>query len=761
MIRVLLYGDVDLNLIDGSAIWLASLAEVLGGADDVSLTVLQKAPIHRDLVLRGLAGLSSVTFLDPWAARPALSDVGALVAGGRVKRLMPSQAAEAIRLLDARAPYDVVIVRCLETAETLAERPDLGRRVWAYVTDPMRHTAPESRACLQRIAANCGRVLCQTEEAKAAFLALLDGEASEKLLLLPPMIPAVTPGKGPALDPAAPRLGYSGKFSPPYMLFEMLDAFEKIREASPGAEFHIVGDKFHNDPPVKGFTENLQRRFTTTPGVVWHGGVSRDESIAVMGAVDVASSWRDTSFDDSLELSTKILEYAALGIPVLMNPNPVQQRVFGSDYPGYVTTGTEFVERFLALTSSPEAYRRVSQSVRSLAAEFTYESCRGRLLPPLRECAGRNAPQVWPAAKPPQPGGARPCRLLFAGHDLKFVREFLRCFSANPAYEVRVDEWKGHNIRGANTGDEGLAWADAIFCEWCLGNAKWYSERKRPGQRLLIRLHHQEMGLPFRRELQWSNVDALIFTNFTHYNAFRHEQPECADKALVVFCDVNCPAFAQEKLPGTEFNLGLVGMNPMRKRLDLALEILARLRQTDSRYTLFVKTRMPWEYRWLWERSTERDYYTRLLGSIEKGPHRDSVVFDTHGDDMPLWFSKVGFILSTSDHEGSHQAVAEGMASGCIPVIRDWAGVTPLYPARFVFSSVEEAVERIGGFRRPQVYGELSADAAGYARRYFDTPAIVQEIEQLVQGADLHAPGFAAMDMLRSLDSQSGDRRDG
>ena len=194
--------------------------------------------------------------------------------------------------------------------------------------------------------------------------------------------------------------------------------------------------------------------------------------------------------------------------------------------------------------------------------------------------------------------------VLFSGHDLKFIRAFVAYCGRNSRYRVLVDEHQGHQIKDPHKSLELLSAADVVFCEWCLGNAKWYSQRKSPGQRLIIRLHHQEMDLAYRHELAWHNVNAIIFTNSHHYNRFRREQPQQSGKALVIYCDVDCDALDQVKLPGAEFNLGLVGFNPMRKRPDLAFEILARLRQCDSRYSLFFKTRIPWEYKWLWDSPT-------------------------------------------------------------------------------------------------------------------------------------------------------------
>ena len=159
MIRILLYGDVDLNLIDGSAIWLASLAEVLGGAADVSVTVLQKTPLTRDVVIRSAASLPNVCFLDPWTLASGDPQISAVLSRCPAGRLAPETAALLITGLDQASPFDVLLVRSMEATAALAEMPNLAPRLWAYVTDPMRYTTAGECAKLRQIAERCGRAL--------------------------------------------------------------------------------------------------------------------------------------------------------------------------------------------------------------------------------------------------------------------------------------------------------------------------------------------------------------------------------------------------------------------------------------------------------------------------------------------------------------------------------------------------------------------------------------------------------------------------
>ena len=56
----LVYGDVDLNLLDGSAIWLQSVTQALVAAG-CAVTLVLKAPVRTDRLVAPLRGLPEVT----------------------------------------------------------------------------------------------------------------------------------------------------------------------------------------------------------------------------------------------------------------------------------------------------------------------------------------------------------------------------------------------------------------------------------------------------------------------------------------------------------------------------------------------------------------------------------------------------------------------------------------------------------------------------------------------------------------------------
>jgi glycosyltransferase involved in cell wall biosynthesis len=326
--------------------------------------------------------------------------------------------------------------------------------------------------------------------------------------------------------------------------------------------------------------------------------------------------------------------------------------------------------------------------------------------------------------------------LLISGHDLRFLRPFIGHCVRGAGYRVLLDEHDGHDITNTERARHLLRSADIIFCEWCLGNAVWYSQNKSPGQKLVIRLHEQEMRLPYLDQVQWHRVDALIVVCPHNQNRLRERYPFLSRKVHLIYNPVDCRALSQLKLPGAQFNLGLLGLCPKRKAPHVALQLFSRLKNRDSRYTLFIKGKPPRDYDWLWGRPEERSYYEALFANLERAPYADSVVFEPYGEDIPLWFSKIGFVLSTSDSEGSHQAVAEGMASGALPLIRDWAGAASLYPPRFVFSTVDEAVGLATNFLRAENYPREVEAVKRFAASTFDQGKIARRLNRLLTTLD-------------------------
>lgn len=327
----------------------------------------------------------------------------------------------------------------------------------------------------------------------------------------------------------------------------------------------------------------------------------------------------------------------------------------------------------------------------------------------------------------------RKIRVGVSGHDLKFWLPLQEALEATGRYEFKQDVWSGHDQHDPRQSQELLEWADLLVAEWALGNAVYYSKSKRPNQRLLIRFHLQERGTHFPAEIDYSNVEKMLFVG-------PHILRECVEKfsipeekcgVLGNFVDVS--RYAQPKFGGAEYTLGMVGTAPSRKRLDLALDTLELLAARDERYVLRVKGASPASIPWLWARSKERDYYQEAYSRINSGPLRYRVVFDPQGNDVHHWLKMVGALLSPSDFESFHMAVAEGAASGALPVVWSWEGADEIYPEFVLVRDAKDAAELI-------LFNNASASGARYRQQVreivlsrYDSSIITQQWEELLQ----------------------------
>src|SRR2546429_9858944 len=105
-------------------------------------------------------------------------------------------------------------------------------------------------------------------------------------------------------------------------------------------------------------------------GVTWHGGRSREEARRLPGSCDIGLSWRHPDLDASLELSTKVLEFGALGLPVILNRTPMHEALLGADYPLFAVSLADVVPTPAPAGAhpglSPLAARRARRDGRAL-----------------------------------------------------------------------------------------------------------------------------------------------------------------------------------------------------------------------------------------------------------------------------------------------------------------------------------------------------------------------------------------------------------
>jgi glycosyltransferase involved in cell wall biosynthesis len=665
--RALVYGDIDLNLIDGSAIWLQSVTQALARAG-CAVTLVLKAPVRTSRLIAPLLAEPGVTVRRPFEEH--LVDGPGPVRAPAVAGLLGR--------LDAEQHHDLVVLRGRAMTAAVAKSDAFTGRLWPYLTDvPQSVPGLTSEAAdeLGMIASAARYLLCQTEELRC-FLEGSIPAACGNCVLLPPILADVPAARGAAAAGTPLRLVYTGKFAPRWNTLEMTELPGLLSARGLASELHMAGDKIHDD--ATGYQQRM-RDALGSDGVTWHGGHSREEAMRLAASCDIGLSWRHPDMDAILELSTKVLEFGALGLPVILNRTPMHEALLGADYPLFAASLTDVATAAASAAAEPGLYRLAADRTGRAAGQFTLDRAAERLRGYLAAAVPRRGGGA---------GGGRPpgrLRVVVAGHDLKFFTPLLSYLRLQPDLEVRLDQWAALGKHDAAASRELAGWADVVVCEWCGPNAIWYSKHKRRGTRLLVRLHRFELASPYPGQVKIAAVNQVVCVS-KHYARLCRERTGWPEgKVVTVPNALDVGQLDRPKLDGARFHLGLIGMVPSRKRLDLALDVLEELRREDDRYLLFVKSGMPWEHWWVWQNPSEREHYADALRRAQRSPLlRGAVVFDDAGPDVAAWLRRVGFMLSTSDDESFHVAPAEGMASRAVPVLRHWPGAETIYDIRWI-----------------------------------------------------------------------------
>ncbi|MGH3252535.1 MAG: glycosyltransferase family 1 protein [Trebonia sp.] len=735
----LVYGDVDLNLLDGSAIWLQSVTQALVAAG-CAVTLVLKAPVRTDRLVAPLRGLPEVTIRSPHeeALLPGLTETSLTVPQAVAVLAAVDKAGGDAAGGDAAARHDLVVLRGRALVSAAARDGSFDGRLWSYLTDvPQAVPAVTAKSAedLTIIAKASRYLLCQTEELRC-FLEGSVAAACGKSVLFPPVLPALDIHRDPARKAASPpaplKLVYTGKFAPRWNTLEMTSLPALLAARGVSAEVHMVGDKVHDDPRDPTYRKRMRGALgeigaPTVPGVIWHGGQPRAEAMRLAAAGDVGLSWRHPELDASLELSTKVLEFGQLGLPVILNRTPMHEALLGADYPLFAAS-LDDVADVAAAVVDPAVFELAASRTSSAAASFALDRAADR----LRAYLARAVPPAVPAG-----ASTAPLRVVIAGHDLKFFNSLIQYFRLQPDLEVRVDQWAALGEHDEAQSRELAEWADVVICEWCGPNAVWYSRHKRRSARLLVHLHRFELYAPYPGQVKIGNVDQVICVSDHYAKLTRETTGWPASKVVTVPNPLDVLQLDRPKLDGARFNLGMISVGEYRKRFDLGLDVLEELRRDDDRYQLFVKSGMPWEHWWVWQHPEQRSHFSEAFRRVQRSPLlRDAVVFDDAGPDVAAWLRRIGFVLSTSDDESFHVSPAEGMASRAVPVIRHWPGAETIYDTRWIREDPAEMAASIAALSSADGW-EAARQTANEQVQAFDLGTVAEAWLRLIRGEPL------------------------
>ena len=380
--KVLLFGFIDMNSMDGSAVFLSSLASTIALDSNIEVDLLLASPVKRDILIQPLEKFDNITILNPFVD-PFFNAAG----DEWVKKgVIDFDIAEMlISHYWSQNDYDWLFVRSIETVEKIAKHKHIIKNTLVYATG-LTHIGQdvneEKFESIKNIYDQCAYFLCQTEEMCEFVIEILNlNKEKNKVSLLTPMIPNVESAEGQTR--LKNKLVYTGKFDPDWKTIPIITAFKELKREIPNLSLDVAGDKFKWVKDDSRFKEEAAYLLKNTDGLTWYGALTRENAQQLIVNSDIGITWRSEEMDSSLELSTKLLEYGILRKAVIMNPTKMHMKLFGEDYPLYAVTEKDFRDAVKLALSNKDIYEFAAQRMYQVSRQFLFSEAIKKLQGPL------------------------------------------------------------------------------------------------------------------------------------------------------------------------------------------------------------------------------------------------------------------------------------------------------------------------------------------------------------------------------------------
>lgn len=395
-LKILLFGYIDINVIDGSAFFLPGMANMLTSIPNVEVDLLLARPARRMTVLQEVLDNNKVNVIDPFNSAYEGNSELHFLSGVSISQV---QAAELLEYHSKTYEYDLKIIRSTEVAYHATKiNEDFAKNSILYVTGVVNSSQlidPDTKSIFEHLNHLGCSFLLQTNEMLEAFKGNYFDHVDHQIsaAAIYPMVPDTSADFSSTFIKKSnyKNFVYTGKFVREWNPAEILSAMSELRSVDHEATLEVAGDQFRRTEENDTFVEEVRYLLENTLGVTWHGGVDREHARALIRRADVGISWRHPDLDDSLELSTKLLEYGTLAKPCIMNRTPMHERLFGSDYPLYANTMTEFTELLFKIVGDPEIVEFAAERSFNVSLNFTYSRAAQRMLPLIVSVLQKNA----------------------------------------------------------------------------------------------------------------------------------------------------------------------------------------------------------------------------------------------------------------------------------------------------------------------------------------------------------------------------------
>lgn len=270
--------------------------------------------------------------------------------------------------------------------------------------------------------------------------------------------------------------------------------------------------------------------------------------------------------------------------------------------------------------------------------------------------------------------------VFFLKGDDKFINEIIESLSAQ--YETKKIIIK--TLKDINLIDLWMKWADICWFEWCDDLVIYGSKLELAKDRIIIcRLHSYEAFSQYPYMVNWSCVNRLVFVSEDIRKYVTKNFRINEDITVVIPNGIDLGKWKyQSRMPG--FKLAFVGYINYKKGPMLLLQTLKAMYDQDNRFKLHIAGK--------YQDPRYELYFRQMTGELGL---ENNFFYEGWQENMDQWLEDKNYILCTSVLESQNLSVMQAMAKGIKPVIHNFAGAAGIYPKKYLWNTIGEAVQMI------------------------------------------------------------------
>ena len=225
-----------------------------------------------------------------------------------------------------------------------------------------------------------------------------------------------------------------------------------------------------------------------------------------------------------------------------------------------------------------------------------------------------------------------------------------------------------------------MRWADVAWFEWC-DQLLIEATKLDKTCRIVCRLHSYEAFTEMPAHVNWSKVDRLILVNESVSKILNQFHDIKTDRVVISNgVDLDRFRIPDNKRYGKKIcSLGYINY---KKNPGLLLYTFKAIHDWDPEFEFYIAGQH--------QDPRIKIYFDHMLERLNIPVHLENWT-----DDVPGYFKDKDFVISTSLFESFHYSVAEGMASGLLPLVHAWPGAENVYPGEYMFNTPDDCVRLV------------------------------------------------------------------